>query len=142
MRPVEVSKGPGDDITVLELFGIGERLEQTSPDDLEALFRTCRTPRRLHSADDVAKSVERLAATLAADLNVVGLRVRRCPTIGRGQADHQQAILRELRRLGQDLGKAEMRLEPAGREVALVVELPGIGHPLIDQDEARAVLDE
>ena len=58
------------------------------------------------------------------------------------QADHQQAVLRQLRRLGQRLGEGELRLEAAGGQVALVVELARVGHPLVDQDQARAVLVE
>ena len=50
--------------------------------------------------------------------------------------------LRQLRRLGQRLGEGELRLEAAGRQVALVVQLARIGHPLVDQDQARAVVVE
>ena len=30
------------------------------------------------------------------------------------------------------LGEGELCLEAAGRKVALVVELPGVGHPFVD----------
>ena len=59
-----------------------------------------------------------------------------------GQADHEQAVLRQLGRLGQRLGEGELRLEAAGGQVALVVELARVGHPLVDQDQARPVLVE
>ena len=51
-------------------------------------------------------------------------------------------MLRELGRLGQRLGEGELGLEAAGRQVALIVELAGVGHPLVDQDQARPVLVE
>ena len=59
-----------------------------------------------------------------------------------GKADHEQAVLRRLRRLGQHLGEGELRLEAARRQVALVVELARIGDPLVDQDQARPILVE
>ena len=61
----------------------------------------------------------------------------RCPTRG-GEITSRQ-LLGELGRLGQRLGEGELRLEGAGRQVALVVELAGVGDPLVDQDQARAV---
>ena len=58
------------------------------------------------------------------------------------QADHQQAVLRQLGRFGQRLGEGELGLEAARRQVALVVELARVGHPFVDQDQARPVLVE
>jgi hypothetical protein len=40
------------------------------------------------------------------------------------------------------LGKSELRLEATGRQVALVVKLSRIRHPLIDQDQAWPVFVE
>src|SRR5208283_1826953 len=34
----------------------------------------------------------------------------------------------------------ELRFEAAGRKVALVVELASVSHPLVDQDQTRAIL--
>ena len=79
---------------------------------------------------------------LAAHFHIIGLRVRRASGVRCRKADHQQAVLRELRRFGQYLGEGELRLEAACRQIALVVELPRIGHPFVDQDQARSILDE
>ena len=79
------------------------------------------------ASDHVAQPVERLASANAADLDVVGLGVRRTARVGSGQRDNEQAVLGELGQFGQHLGEGELRLEPAGRQVALIVELPGIG---------------
>jgi hypothetical protein len=58
------------------------------------------------------------------------------------KADDEQAIVDELGRLGQDLGKGELRLEAAGGQVALIMKLPRVGDPLVDQDQAGPVLLE
>jgi hypothetical protein len=71
----------------------------------------------------------------ASRLHVVGLSVRRTRCVGGGQRDNEQAILRELGRLGQRLSEGELRLKPARRQIALVVQLAGIGYPFIDQHE-------
>ena len=78
----------------------------------------------------------------AADLDVVGLGVGRAGRIRRRQADHEQAARGELGRLGQRLREGELRFEGAGRQVALVVQLPRVGHPLVDQDQTGAVVVE
>ena len=122
--------------------GIGQRLEQPPPHDLESLLGARRPPRGLDPADHVAQPIERLAPALAAHLDVVGLGVRRARGVRGRQADHEQAVLHQLRRLGQHLGEGELRLEAARRQVALVVELARVGHPLVDQDQARPVLVE
>jgi hypothetical protein len=58
------------------------------------------------------------------------------------KTDHQEAALGQLGGLREDLGEAEVGLEAAGRQVALIMELTSVGHPLIDQDQARAILVE
>src|SRR5690606_35053948 len=107
----------------------------------EAYLGAGRPPRRLHAADDVLETLERLAPPRAADLDVVGVGVRR-GGVGGGQADDEQAALGELGRLGERQREAELRLEAAAGEAALLVELAGVGDPLVDQDEAGAVVVE
>ena len=48
----------------------------------------------------------------------------------------------ELDGFGERLGEGELRLEAAGRQVALIVELTRVGDPLVDQDQARPVVDQ
>ena len=60
LRPVVVRERAGHDVPVLVLHLIGERLEQPSPDDLEALLGAGRPPRRFDPPDDVPQPVERL----------------------------------------------------------------------------------
>ena len=48
----------------------------------------------------------------------------------------------ELGRFGQRLSKAELGLEAAGGKVALIVQLAGVGDPLVDEDQAGAILVE
>ena len=68
--------------------------------------------------------------------------MRRAGRIRRRQADHEQATRGELGRFGERLREGELRLESAGRQVALVVQLPHVGHPLVDQDQTGAVVVE
>ena len=79
---------------------------------------------------------------MPADLDIVGLGVGRPGRIRDRQADHEQAVIGELGRLRQRLGKAELGLEAAGGKVALVVQLAGVGDPLVDEDQAGAVFVE
>ncbi|EXI71444.1 MAG: hypothetical protein AW07_03673 [Candidatus Accumulibacter sp. SK-11] len=146
LRAVELGEGARHHVPVLELRRVGKWLEQAPANDLEAFFGTGRPPRGFDTPDDVAQPVERLAATRAADFDIVRLRVwqilRRAGGIRRRQADHQQAVLRQLGRFRQHLRKAELRLEAAGRQVALVLELARVGDLLVDQDHAGAVIVE
>ena len=142
LTAVEVGERAHDDVAVLEPLRVGERLEQSPADDLEAFLGAGRPPRRLDAPDDVAQPVERLAPALAADLDVVGARVRRVGVIRRRETDDQQAIAGELDGFGERLGEGELRLEAAGRQVALIVELPRVGDPLVDQDQTRPVVDQ
>ena len=122
LGPVQLRERTRHDVPILELHRIGERLEQPSSDDLEAFLRAGRPPGRFDPPDDVPKPVERLPAARAADLDVVGLGVKRAGRIRRRQADHEQAVRGEPRRFGQRLREGELRLEGAGRRVALVVQ--------------------
>ena len=122
--------------------GSDEWLEQPAADDLETFLGAGRPPRRLDTPDDVAEPVERLAPALAADLDVVGVRVRGAGGVRRRETDDQQAVAGQLHRFGERLGEGELRLEAAGGEVALIVQLPRIGDPLVDQDQARPILDQ
>ena len=99
LGPVEVVEGAGDRVARDELGLFDQRLEQPPPDDLEAFLGAGRRPRRLHPPDDVAQPRQRRPAARAAHLLVVGLRVRRGRRIGGGQADDQQTMLGEFRRL-------------------------------------------
>ena len=115
---VEVGKGPRHYIAVLELRRIGQRLEEAPPHDLEAFLGTGRPPRRFHPAHHVAQPVERLPTALATHLHIVGLGVRRSGSIRGRQADHQQAVLRQLGRFGEHLSEGELRFEPpAGKSL-------------------------
>ena len=142
LRPVEVGEGARHHVAILELRSIGQRLEQPPAHDLEALLGAGRPPRGFDTAHDVAQPVERLAPALAAHLHVIGPGVGRAGGVRGGQADDEQAVLRQLGRFGEHLGEGELGLEAACRKVTLVVELTRIGHPLVDQDEAGAILLE
>ena len=133
LSAVELGEGAGDDIAVPEVRRVGEGLEEAAADDLEALFGGCGPPGGLQTADDVAQAIEGFAAAGAADLDVVGLGVGRAGRIGGGEADDEEAVAGQLGGLGEGLGEAELGLEGAGREIALVVELAGVGDPLVDR---------
>ena len=142
LGPIELRKCPRDHIPVRELRGVRERLEEPPPHDLEAFLRTRRPPGRLDASDDVPQAIERLAPALPTDLDVIGPGVGRPGSIRGRQADHEQTAVGELRGFRQRLGKAELGLEATGGKVALVVQLAGVGHPLVDKDEAGAVFVE
>ncbi len=57
-------------------------------------------------------------------------------------AHHEQRVLGSFGGFAQGLGEGEVRLKRAGRQVGCSVQLPGVGNPFVDQDEARAVLVE
>jgi hypothetical protein len=52
------------------------------------------------------------------------------------RSDYEQAVARKSGRLGERLGEGELSLEAPGGQVALVVELAGVGDPFVDQDRA------
>jgi hypothetical protein len=64
------------------------------------------------------------------------------PRVRRWQTDNEQAILGQLGRFGEHLGEAELCLEAACGQVALVVELARVSYPLVDQDKAWPVFIE
>ncbi len=137
---VKVIKGAGHRVAGLELVRVNEWLEQAAADNLEAFFGAGRPPRCLDPADGVAQPVKRRPAALAADLDVVGHRMGRAGRVTGWQADDQQAAAGQLGRLSQGLGKREVGLEVAAGQLGRVVKLAGVGHPLVDEDEARAVV--
>ena len=142
LAPIELSECPRNHIPVLELRRVRERLEEPTPHDLETFLGTRRSPGRFDAPDDVPQAIERLAPALSADLDIIGPGVGRPGRIRGGQADHEQAVVGELGRFGQRLGEAELGLEAAGGKVALVVKLAGVGDPLVDEDQAGAVIVE
>ena len=86
--------------------------------------------------NDIPQAIERLAPALPTDLDIIGPGVGRPGRVRGRQADHEQAVVGELGGFRQRLGKAELGLEAAGGKVALVVQLAGVGHPFVDEDEA------
>src|SRR5439155_1918706 len=83
---------------------------------------------------------ERFLAPLASHFHVVCLSVRGGGRVRRGQADDQEALLRKLRAFRKSLSKRELGLEASGWKVCGIVELAGIGDPLVDENQARPVL--
>ena len=140
VRTVEIGECARDDIAVPESGRVVERLEQAPPDNLEAFLSARRPPRRLDTSDHIPQPAERFPTTLPTHFDIVRLGMRRVGGIRRGEADDEEAVIDRLRRLGQHLRERELRLEASGREIALVVELTRVRHPLVDQDEARPVL--
>ena len=139
---VQIGKGPCYHIAIPELSLFEERLEQPPPHNLKPLFCACRSPRGLHASNHVPKPVQCFAPTLTANLHIIRQCMWRSRRIRCRQADHQHAVIHILRRLGERLGKGKLRLEVPRWQVALVVELAGIRHPLVDQDQAWSVLFE
>ena len=142
LGPIELRECPRNYVPVLELLGVRERLEEPPPHDLEAFLRTRRPPGRINAPDDVPQAIERLAPALPTDLDIIGPGVGRPGRIGGRQADHEQAVVGELGGFRQRLGEAELGFEAAGGKVALVVQLAGVGHPLVDEEQAGAVFVE
>ena len=60
----------------------------------------------------------------------------------RRDADDQQRLRAALHRFRERLREREMRVERARGQIAALVQLPGIGNPFVNQDEARAELLE
>src|SRR5262245_8201959 len=74
LRAIKVGEGTRDDVAIFKLNRIYHRLKQPPPNNLKSFFGTGRPPRRLNPADNVPKSIERLAPAYATDLHIVGLR--------------------------------------------------------------------
>ena len=140
--PIELGKCAGDHIPIPESDRICERLEKASPHNLEAFLGTGRTPGRFDAPDDVSQPVECLPPALPPDLDVIRLGVGGPGCVRSRQADHEQAVIGEFGRFREHLGKTELGLETAGGQVALVMQLAGVGHPLIDEDQAGTIFIE
>ena len=141
-RLLEVCKSPRHYVAILELRRVGDRLEEPPPHDLEPLLGACRRheestrPTTLRSRSSASRPRWPPTSTLSAW--VCG----EPPVSEAGRLITRQAVLCELGRLGQHLGKGELRLESTRGQVALVVELARVGHPLVDQDQAGPILLE
>ena len=57
LRPVEVVEGARDVVSRLELLWVQERFEEPSAHDFEAFLGAGRSPRGLHTPDDVPQSL-------------------------------------------------------------------------------------
>ena len=57
------------------------------------------------------------------------------------QRDHEQAIAREFGRLGERLSERKLRLEAAGGQVALIVELARVGLKLVAARTSVGVIE-
>ena len=121
---------------------IGERLEKASPHNLETFLGTGRPPGRVDTPNDVPQPIEGLPPAVPTDLDVIRLGVGGPGRVRGWQADHEQAVVGEFGRFREYLGKTELGLEAAGGEVALVMQLASVGHPLVDEDQAVAVFIE
>ena len=143
LRAIGVGERAGGHVALLERLRPVQGLEQAPPHDLEAFLGARGPPGRFHPGHHVAQPVQRLAPPEAAHLRVVGRGVGECAgargRVGGRQRDHQQAVVGDLHRLGERLREGELGLEAAGRQVASVVKLAGVGHPLVDQHQARPV---
>ncbi len=144
IRPLAASRGevglvlrvqagePIDDrIPRGELVLVRDGIEQPPPDDLEPLVGAGGSPRGSEALEHVFQRGQGELAVLPADLDL-----RR-----RDRRDHQRPLGR-LGRLGQRLRERRLRLEVPGGEVAPVDRVARVGHPLVDEHEARRVLLE
>jgi len=139
---IEVVEGPRHRIARHEILLVHDRFEKPSADNLEPFLGARRPPGGLHAPDHVAQTVQGLPSPLASDLGIVGLRMRRARRVRGGKADHEQALLRQFGRFGQNLRKGKLGLEAPRGQVALVMELPGVGDPFVNQDETWPVVVE
>ncbi|MND29041.1 hypothetical protein D3C80_195400 [compost metagenome] len=100
-------------------------LEETTADDLVALFLRRRTPRRFYPAKGLFEARERFLPTFTANFNLRGRQRRdeKCP----------RACLHGL---GQRLDEGQIGVEGPGRQTLDLVDLAEISHPLVDQDQA------
>ena len=138
---VEVGEHPGDRADVR--LRVGPRiLEQPLPDDRERLHRRRGPPLVGDPVDHLLQPGEGLRPVEPADLDVGraplgllgGRRGRR-----RRDGHHEQRAWHRLDDLRQRLRERELRVErPAGQVIA-PVELPRVGDPLVDEDQARRV---
>ncbi len=141
---IQVAKGFRRVVARRKQAGVANGLEQPSSDDFKTLLRVGRTPRRLNSSDRVLEGDQRLSATRAADFFIMhtGRRRYRCCIAGCWHADHQHGLRRGLGFLTQSLREREMRLKIAAGQILLLVQLPCIGHPFINQNQTRRILPQ
>lgn len=111
--------------------GVHAVFEKPAAYHLEALVVGHGLPDGFHAAKGVLDRLEGHAASLAADF-VVGL----------GDGGHHQAVLALGGRFGNLLYKGEQVAEGAGGQLVVVLlpELAGIGHQLVDEDQAWAAV--
>jgi len=100
--------------------------EKSTANDLKALIGTRGAPRGLHSSHDVLKTLKRRLTALTANLDV------------RGRDGHDQKHPRHCASgLGERLSEGELSIERPGGESIYAVELPRVGDPFVDEDQAR-----
>ena len=122
---VHLREGANHRISLNKQFRVSGSLKQPPPHNFEALFGTGRTPRRLDPPDRILEPIDRFFAAIAANLD-----------IRRWDAHHQQRVFGVFGRLAQGLGKGKLGLKTAPRDVALLMELSRVRHPLINQNQA------
>ena len=120
-----------NNIARLQSLRIGQLLEKSPSNNLEALFRCGWPPRGLHALHYVLKADQCCLSPITANF-----------ILGCWNAHDQQSVINQLHRFAKCLSKCEMRIEVASRQITLVVELPGIGNPFIDEDQAGTELLE
>ncbi len=125
-------------------LGGGVRLDEQSPaDDLKRLVRRGGPPLVSDTPNDVLQSLERLATVETADLQIAAPVDVGVPRVARRRdRDDQECPGHRLDRLGERLREGELGVERAGWEVVPSVELPGVRHPLVNQDQAGRVLTQ
>ena len=113
-------------------------LEQAAADYLERLVLAGRPPLIGHPANHVLETLQRELTIRATDLDIAAGTGRPCVRSRNG--DHQHRPRHGPDDLGQRLGEGELRLEGTRRQLLVRDELPGVGHPFVDQDQRRRVL--
>jgi len=125
LRSVEIGEVTNDRVA---LRGLVRRyvFEKSTANDLKALIGTRGAPRGLHSSHDVLKTLKRRLTALTANLDV------------RGRDGHDQKHPRHCASgLGERLSEGELSIERPGGESIYAVELPRVGDPFVDEDQAR-----
>ncbi len=128
MAAVQIHKGFDDSIPLYKQAGVGEELKQATADNFKAFFGASRSPGGFDATDRIFEPVEGFLTAIAPNLN-----------IGRRNTDHQQGVFGILRRFAEGLGKGELGIETAPCQVRIIVQLTGIGHPFIDQDQTGGI---
>ena len=120
-------------------LGVGV-LEDAAAHDLERLVLRGGPPLVGDAPDDVEQALQGQAPVTPSDLEVVGLLPRLGGVRG-GDRHEEHAPVHCGDCFGQGLGETELRLEVAGRHVA-VNQLSRVGDPFVDEDECGAVAFE